>query len=74
MARSPVGVRDLGPPVMLLHGGPGLSCSYLDELAVELASELRVASFSPARASAIDRSGPFTMAQAIEDALCVLDG
>ncbi len=34
-----------GPPLLLLHGGPGLSVSYVDDLADELASEFRVAAF-----------------------------
>jgi pimeloyl-ACP methyl ester carboxylesterase len=63
-----------GPPVMLLHGGPGLSFSYLDELAAELASEFRVASFQQRGLEPSTVQGPFTMAQAIEDAVCVLDG
>jgi len=63
-----------GPPVLLLHGGPGLSFSYLDELAAELASEFRVASFQQRGLGPSTVEGPFTMAQAIEDAVCVLDG
>ena len=63
-----------GPPVMLLHGGPGLSFSYVDELAAELASEFRVASFQQRGLEPSTVLGPFTMAQAIEDAVCVLDG
>lgn len=63
-----------GPPVLLLHGGPGLSFSYLDELAAELASEFRVASFQQRGLAPSTVEGPFTMAQAIEDAVCVLDG
>ena len=34
-----------GTPVLLLNGGPGLSYSYLDDLAAELAVEFRVASY-----------------------------
>ena len=63
-----------GLPVLLLHGGPGLSFSYMDELGAELADGFRVASFQQRglRPSTVD--GPFTMAQAIEDAVRVLDG
>jgi pimeloyl-ACP methyl ester carboxylesterase len=63
-----------GPSVLLLHGGPGLSFSYLDELAAELASEFRVASFQQRGLEPSTVEGPFTMAQAIQDAVSVLDG
>lgn len=60
--------------MLLLHGGPGLSFSYLDELAAELQPEFRVASFQQRGLEPSTVEGPFTMAQAIEDAVCVLDG
>jgi pimeloyl-ACP methyl ester carboxylesterase len=63
-----------GPPVLLLHGGPGLSFSYLDELGAELASDFRVASFQQRGLEPSTLEGPFTMTQAIEDAVCILDG
>lgn len=63
-----------GPPVLLLHGGPGLSFSYVDELGAELQSEFRVASFQQRGLGPSTVEGPFTMAQAIGDAVCVLDG
>jgi len=63
-----------GPPVLLLHGGPGLSFSYLDELGAELAPEFRVASFQQRGLGPSTVEGPFTMAQAIGDVVCVLDG
>ena len=63
-----------GPPVLLLHGGPGLSVSYVDELGAELGSEFRVGSFQQRGLGPSTVEGPFTMAQAIEDAVCVLDG
>lgn len=63
-----------GPAVMLLHGGPGLSFSYLDDLAAELASEFRVVCFQQRGLDPSTVQGPFTMAQAIEDAVRVLDG
>ena len=63
-----------GPPVLLLHGGPGLSFTYLDDLAAELASEFRVASFQQRGLEPSTVEGPFTIAQAIEDTVCVLDG
>jgi pimeloyl-ACP methyl ester carboxylesterase len=63
-----------GPPLLLLHGGPGLSFSYLDELGAELASDFRVASFQQRGLGPSTVEGPFTMAQALEDTVCVLDG
>jgi pimeloyl-ACP methyl ester carboxylesterase len=63
-----------GPPALLLHGGPGVGSSYLDELATELEPEFRVASFQQRGLEPSTVEGPFTMAQAIEDVVCVLDG
>ncbi len=63
-----------GPPLLLLHGGPGLGCSYLDELAAELAPEFRVAVFQQRGVPPSTVDGPFTMAQAIGDVVSVLDG
>jgi pimeloyl-ACP methyl ester carboxylesterase len=62
-----------GEPLLLLHGGPGLSAGYLDELALELAAGYRVATFQQRglRPSTLD--GPFTVARAVEDTLAVLD-
>lgn len=63
-----------GPAVLLLHGGPGLSFSYMDELAAELAQGFRVASFQQRGLEPSTVEGPFTMAQAIDDVVRVLDG
>jgi proline iminopeptidase len=63
-----------GPPVLLLHGGPGLGFAYLDALAAELEPDFRVASFQQRGLEPSTLDGPFTMAQAIEDVVCVLDG
>jgi pimeloyl-ACP methyl ester carboxylesterase len=63
-----------GPPVLLLHGGPGLSFEYLDELGDELASEFRVAVYQQRGLEPSTLSGPFTIAQALDDAIAVLDG
>jgi proline iminopeptidase len=62
-----------GPPGLLLHGGPGLGFSYLEGLAAELEPEFRVASFQQRGLEPSTVEGPFTMAQAIEDVVCVLD-
>ena len=63
-----------GAPVLLLHGGPGLSYEYLDGLAVELGEGFRVAAFQQRGLEPSTTEGPFTMAQATEDVIAVLDG
>ena len=63
-----------GPPVLLLHGGPGLSFEYLDGLGDELAPDFRVAAYQQRGLEPSTVSGPFTIAQAIDDAIAVLDG
>jgi pimeloyl-ACP methyl ester carboxylesterase len=63
-----------GPPVLLLHGGPGLSYSYMDDLGAELAAEFRVASYQQRGLEPSTSEGPFTIAQSINDAIAVLDG
>jgi pimeloyl-ACP methyl ester carboxylesterase len=62
-----------GRPVLLLHGGPGLSFSYLDDLASELDGEFRVASFQQRGLEPSTLEGPFTVAQAVDDVVAVLD-
>lgn len=67
-------VSGSGPRVLLLHGGPGLSFEYLDELAAELGAGFRVAAYQQRGLEPSTREGPFTIAQALEDAIAVLDG
>ena len=62
-----------GAPVLLLHGGPGLSYEYLDGLASELGSDYRVAAYQQRGLEPSTVEGPFTVAQAIADVLAVLD-
>jgi proline iminopeptidase len=62
-----------GPPVLALHGGPGLSFFYLDGMVDELQREFRVASYQQRGLEPSTVEGPFTIAQAIEDAVAVLD-
>lgn len=62
-----------GPPTLLLHGGPGLSFEYLDELGDELATDFRVAAYQQRGLEPSTLSGPFTIAQAIDDAIAALD-
>jgi pimeloyl-ACP methyl ester carboxylesterase len=60
------------PPVLLLHGGPGLSYEYLDGLAAELGPDYRVAAYQQRGLEPSTVEGPFTVAQAIADVLAVL--
>jgi pimeloyl-ACP methyl ester carboxylesterase len=62
-----------GVPVLLLHGGPGLSYEYLDELAADIGGGFRIAAFQQRGLAPSTLEGPFTMSQAIEDVIAVLD-
>ncbi len=62
-----------GRPVLLLHGGPGLRYDYMEPLIVELQTDFRVAIFQQRGLEPSTLEGPFTIAQAIEDVVCVLD-
>lgn len=63
-----------GAPVLLLHGGPGLSYEYLDGLADELGTGFRIAAFQQRGLEPSTLAGPFTISQAIDDVIAVLDG
>ena len=63
-----------GTPVLLVHGGPGLSYEYLDGLATELGTGFRIAAFQQRGLEPSTLAGPFTIAQAIDDVIAVLDG
>jgi len=67
-------VTGSGPPALLLHGGPGLDFSYVDDLAAELADGFRVASFQQRGLEPSTEEGPFSIEQAIADVVSVLDG
>lgn len=62
-----------GSPVLLLHGGPGLGYDYMLPLVAELEIEFRVAIFQQRGLEPSTVGGPFTIARAIEDVVCVLD-
>jgi len=63
-----------GAPVLLVHGGPGLSYEYLDGLADELGTWVRIAAFQQRGLAPSTLAGPFTISQAIDDVIAVLDG
>jgi pimeloyl-ACP methyl ester carboxylesterase len=62
-----------GAPVLLLHGGPGLSYEYLDQLGDEIGAGFQVAAFQQRGLEPSTVEGPFTIAQALADALAVLE-
>lgn len=62
-----------GTPVLLLHGGPGLSYGYLDELGAELGEGFEIAAFQQRGLEPSMLDGPFTIPQAIDDVVAVLD-
>jgi len=62
-----------GPPVLLLHGGPGLGFEYLRDLADELAEENDVAWYQQRGLAPSATEGPYTVATDVRDAARVLD-
>jgi pimeloyl-ACP methyl ester carboxylesterase len=62
-----------GPPVLLLHGGPGLGFDYLRDLADELAQENDVAWYQQRGLEPSAAHGPYTVAMDVGDARRVLD-
>jgi pimeloyl-ACP methyl ester carboxylesterase len=62
-----------GPPVLFLHGGPGLSYTLVDGAADELVPSFRVASFQQRGLPPSVEQGPFTIEQALADVVAVLD-
>jgi pimeloyl-ACP methyl ester carboxylesterase len=62
-----------GPPVLLLHGGPGLGFDYLRGLADELAEENDVAWYQQRGLEPSAAEGPYTVAADVGDARRVLD-
>jgi pimeloyl-ACP methyl ester carboxylesterase len=62
-----------GRPVLLLHGGPGLSFDYLRDLADELAQENDVAWYQQRGQAPSAAEGPYAVATDVDDARRVLD-
>jgi pimeloyl-ACP methyl ester carboxylesterase len=63
-----------GPPVLAIHGGPGLSYGYLDAAVMELADGYRVATYQQRGLAPSTTEGAFTIAEALADIVAVLDG
>src|SRR5580658_84431 len=66
-------VEGTGPPVLLLHGGPGLSSTYMEGLVVELGDAYQVASYQQRGLAPSTTDGPFTVARQVDDAVAFLD-
>jgi pimeloyl-ACP methyl ester carboxylesterase len=65
--------RGSGPPVLLLHGGPGLGFDYLRDLADELARENAVLWYQQRGLAPSATEGQCTVAADVDDARRVLD-
>jgi pimeloyl-ACP methyl ester carboxylesterase len=61
-----------GPPLLLLHGGPGLSYEYLHSLTGELEG-FRAAAFQQRGLAPSTTDGPFDIPTAVADVVAVLD-
>jgi pimeloyl-ACP methyl ester carboxylesterase len=66
-------VRGQGPPVLLLHGGPGLSATYVEPLADELVGGYRVASYQQRGLPPSTARGPYDVGVQADDVVAVLD-
>jgi pimeloyl-ACP methyl ester carboxylesterase len=63
-----------GPRVLAVHGGPGMSYDYLDDAVTELAARYQVATFQQRGLAPSTAGGEFTVAEAVQDLVAVLDG
>jgi pimeloyl-ACP methyl ester carboxylesterase len=63
-----------GPPVLLIHGGPGLSYEVMDDLADEVGSGYTVASYQQRGIAPSMTEGPYDVATHLGDVRAVLDG
>jgi proline iminopeptidase len=63
-----------GEPVLLLHGGPGLSWDYLQPLVDEIAAGYRVAVYQQRGLAPSTAGAPYDVATQVADAVAVLDG
>jgi pimeloyl-ACP methyl ester carboxylesterase len=61
-----------GPPVLILHGGPGLS-DYTAPLAAELEDAFRVIRYQQRGLAPSVTAGPFGIGQHVADAIAILD-
>lgn len=66
-------VRGEGQPVLLLHGGPGLSCGHVDGLGDELVDGYRVANYQQRGLPPGTAREPYDVGTQVEDVVAVLD-
>ena len=62
-----------GEPLLLLHGGPGLSYEILDEVAADVGEGYRIAAYQQRGLEPSTLEGPFSVEQEIADTIAVLD-
>jgi proline iminopeptidase len=66
-------VRGSGPPLLLLHGGLGLSQETVRGLAAELSEDFKVINYTQRGVTPSVSFGPYTVEQHVKDARRVLD-
>jgi proline iminopeptidase len=66
-------IQGSGPPVLLLHGGPGMSYEYLDGLATDIGEGYTVAAVQQRGIEPSLLDGPFDLDTAVADVCAVLD-
>ena len=66
-------VKGDGPPVLLLHGGPGLRSTYMEDLVDELTPGYRIALYQQRSLAPSTTVGPFTVETHVADVEAVLD-
>lgn len=62
-----------GPRVLAVHGGPGMTYDYLDDAVAELDARYQVATFQQRGLAPSTTQGEFTIAEALDDIVAVLD-
>lgn len=63
-----------GDAVLLLHGGPGLPCTYLQPLMDEVSDGYRVATYQQRGLPPSTAGAPFDVSSQVADVVAVLDG
>jgi len=62
-----------GPPVLLVHGGPGMAFTYMDRIADELVDAYQAATYQQRGLAPSSLDGPFDIATHVQDIAAVLD-
>jgi proline iminopeptidase len=62
-----------GEPLLLLHGGPGLSFEVLADIAADVGEGFRIAAYQQRGLEPSTLEGPFSVEQEIADVVAVLD-